>query len=182
MYYFIHLFMSVFIYVFIFVLNMIHTPLSTTSMRILHNAWYCISDEWTAAGAPCHVFVTVSNESPSTALIINYHTKDTAPAIVYYDTVSHANQNVTSYAHSVTGYQFYMDIIDEPRWVHWVELTGLTPDTTYYFAVGSVNEPSTEKKVRTAPGGDTFSFVAGVFHVCFERQLMMGGRRGYGCE
>lgn len=116
-----------------------------------------------AGGAPCHVYVTVSDESPSTALIVNFHTKNPAPAVVYYDTVSHAGQNVTAYPFTKTGYQFYMDIIDEPRWVHWVDLTNLTASTTYYFAVGSASSPSVEKRVRTAPDGDTFTFVAGTF-------------------
>ena len=43
---------------------------------------------------------------------------------------------VASYAFN-TGQSFYFDTIDEPRYVHWVDLINLAPNTTYYFVVGA---------------------------------------------
>lgn len=113
---------------------------------------------------PCHIYWTLTDQSPSESLIVNFHSLDRPNPILYYDTVSHAGQPASAYSFSKTGHTFYMGGIDEPRWVSWVEMTGLSPATVYYFRVGdadNANRLSEEKKVRSGAGGTTFRFVAG---------------------
>lgn len=102
----------------------------------------------------------MADVAPSQALIVNFHTKAPAPSMVFYDTVPRGG-TPSAYSLNATGRNFYFSTIDEPRYVHWVELTNLQPNTTYYFVVGGAGTLSTERRVRTAPSGSQFMFVAG---------------------
>lgn len=126
------------------------------------------------SGTPCHVFITLPQD-PSTAVIINHHTSPPGSGpnksghfdtIVYYDTVSRSN--VSDYRFSANGNSFRMPHLEVTRDVHWTHLTGLTPNTTYYFVAGpgyddSGNEYWTaERKFRTVFNeSEDFTFVAG---------------------
>jgi phosphodiesterase/alkaline phosphatase D-like protein len=56
-------------------------------------------------------------------------------------------------------------VLEITRWVHWVHLNGLAPNTTYYFIAGYgdiVENYSVERKFRTIPEGTSqLHFVAG---------------------
>lgn len=61
-----------------------------------------------------------------------------------------------------TGIQMNLEIT---RYVYYVELDGLTPNTTYYVTVGDATDPTTTSrnmlKFRTAPTSGGFTFVQG---------------------
>lgn len=78
------------------------------------------------------------------------------PVAYYGDTVS------TLQTQNGTGIQMDLEVT---RYVYYVELTGLTPDTTYYVRVGDGVDASTMTndpiKFRTAPTNGDFAFIQG---------------------
>lgn len=55
-------------------------------------------------------------------------------------------------------------VLEITRYVHWVHLTGLEPNTTYYFIAGygdSKDNYSIERKFKTIPTSGDIHFVSG---------------------
>jgi len=135
-------------------------------------------------GEVCNFILTVP-EDLSTSIIVNFHSNDQPDGInplfptsfALFDTVSRAS-NVKSlkvpikdfineYRFKSEASNFRMPNIDEEqRYVHWADISGLTPDTTYYITAGYQFNDSLvfypERKFRTAPSdGTPFSFMVG---------------------
>eukprot|EP00027_Filamoeba_sp_ATCC50430_P009323 CAMPEP_0168542832 /NCGR_PEP_ID=MMETSP0413-20121227/1555_1 /TAXON_ID=136452 /ORGANISM="Filamoeba nolandi, Strain NC-AS-23-1" /LENGTH=620 /DNA_ID=CAMNT_0008572729 /DNA_START=36 /DNA_END=1895 /DNA_ORIENTATION=- len=124
----------------------------------------CTSDN----DPPCHVYITYP-ENPSTSIIINFQTKSnpskSTPPTVYFDLVSHAGSaNLSAYGNKTTGKSHEYSSCDITRGINYVLLTGLQPDTVYFFRAGYGSDEKTysaEKKFRTPPATGPFTFVAG---------------------
>lgn len=100
------------------------------------------------------------NDTSHTILITWKTTYENSGDVVLYDTESRGGEN-SLYMHSESGsHQTYEGL---GGYIHDVELTGLSPDTTYYFICGGENGGySEERSFRTAPTISTsFTFVAG---------------------
>ena len=119
-----------------------------------------VSGPTCTAGAPCHVYITLP-EAASSSVFVNFQTKDpnsdyfwekicsflfagyvfepprSANPQIYYDKTAHPRaKTLSEYASSDGGKSLYFWRIEDPRHINWIELTGLTPNTTYYFRVG----------------------------------------------
>ncbi|GAM23536.1 hypothetical protein SAMD00019534_067110 [Acytostelium subglobosum LB1] len=101
------------------------------------------------AGAPCLIYLTL-NENPHNSVIANYHTPHSSPSTqCLYDTLS-ANGNNTNYRFKASGEQFAMPNLEVSRYIHWVHIDGLTPNTTYYFVCGCNEQGWTnERRFKT---------------------------------
>lgn len=89
-------------------------------------------------GEICYTYLNLA-EDPSTQIIIKFHTSDQPKSVsdkpasyVKYGTSEQALTETVSC--SVLDFGHYMvDSFFEPHYVHTCELTGLAPDTTYFF-------------------------------------------------
>jgi len=119
---------------------------------------------------PIHIHLTWGENDTSHTMVVTWKTA-TAEAgdNVLYDIVSQGGEP-ENYAYSATG--SYHTYTGAGGYIHDVELTGLSPETRYYFICGGENGGySTERSFRTAPdqltsfrlvaGGDTRSGGAG---------------------
>jgi hypothetical protein len=90
-------------------------------------------------GPPCHVYLTFGDQM-ATAMIVNFQIRRRVKeGVVYFDTHPR-NGEIEDYRFRVTSDPdkfIYMDI-EEDRFVYWIELHGLEPDTKYYFITGGV--------------------------------------------
>ena len=127
------------------VVNKFFTILSLTSILQLLN-FIGISQEV----PPMHVYLTWQG-STSTTMTVNYQTQDSTASQVWYDSVSR-DGNASSYTKQASGTSHQISGLEDGRWIHWVELTGLKPGGTYYFIAGDpVVGTSKEMKFRTIP-------------------------------
>lgn len=124
-----------------------------------------------ASRAPQHLIFTYMGD-PSTTLTANWQSlldaKDgnteslqAGTAVVYYDLESRGGIT-EKYTHKVTGEAFQIDGLKD-RFIYRAQLTGLSPNTTYYIAVGNeLTGISTEVMVHTIPQDETpIRFVTG---------------------
>ena len=113
-------------------------------------------------GVPRHVYLTWQGDT-STTLTVNYQTLEEPQAsAVRYDTRSR-NGKIADYKYEATGTRHKIEGLEDGRTIHWVELKGLTPDTTYYFVAGDPKTGFTEeRKFRTVAADEKkFRFVIG---------------------
>ncbi|MBI2436006.1 MAG: metallophosphoesterase family protein [Candidatus Hydrogenedentes bacterium] len=120
--------------------------------------------ELVAGAAPLHTYLTWQGDTSQT-MTVTYHTPaDSGESLVYYDIVPRGGV-AASYAHSATGAVHTLPGLDAftPRFVHVVELTGLSPGATYYFVAGDSTDGFTsERAFQTLPAGNApLRFVAG---------------------
>ena len=114
------------------------------------------------AQAPRHVYLTWQGSTSST-ITVNAQTAAPAESLaVYYDTVARDGE-AGAYRHQARGTAHQIEGLPDGRWIHWIELTKLEPDTPYYFVVGSPGSGSSEEQAfRTLPDDDRpVRFVAG---------------------
>ena len=124
-----------------------------------------------ASRAPQHLIFSYMGD-PSTTLTANWQSLlegtdgnteslQAGTAVVYYDLESRGGI-AGNYAHKVTGEAFQIDGLKD-RFIYRTQLTELTPNTTYYIAVGNeLTGISSEVMVRTIPQDDTpIRFVTG---------------------
>jgi hypothetical protein len=109
---------------------------------------------------PTGVHLTWQTADTARTITVIWQTSDeNAGSVVWYDTTSHG-ENLSAYDNT-TG-----TVASSPggeSYIHTVELTGLSPDTTYYFRCGGENGGhSQEWSFLTAPtSSKDFTFVAG---------------------
>jgi acid phosphatase type 7 len=135
-----------------------------TSLRFIH-LFLCIGLTWagfSASAAPRHVYLTWQGDT-STTMTINYQTMESAQTSrVYYDTKSR-NGKIADYKFQTSGTRHTIPRLQDNRNIHWVELTSLEPDQTYYFVAGDeCNGFTPERKFRTiSDGTDKLRFIDG---------------------
>lgn len=107
-----------------------------------------------SAYAPQHVIFTWQGDT-GTTLTVNYQTfgDRKLPSTVYYDTQPRDGR-IAEYRYKAEGSSFQIDGVPD-RWVHRVELTGLTPGATIWLMAGDYKlGTSREFKVKTIPHDD----------------------------
>lgn len=115
---------------------------------------------------PINMHLSWDRSDTAHTMVVSWQTTGNIASEVKYDTVSHGG-TPSAYAYSATGNAHGWPTSRNPSgYVHDVLLTGLTPDTVYYYICGSASPSggySAEYGFRTAPTGTTasFSFVAG---------------------
>src|ERR1051326_3928689 len=112
--------------------------------------------------APRHVYLTWQGHT-STTITVNYQTmEETETSAVYYDTKPRHGK-FGDYRFHATGTRHKIEGLDDGRTIHWVELTRLKPDQTYYFVAGDPPLGFTaQRQFQTLPDGhQTFRFVVG---------------------
>jgi hypothetical protein len=110
-----------------------------------------------ASGAPGYGRLSFTDD-PSTTIAITWNTAGDVGTEVQYGTIS------GEYDLSETGSSFAADA-PEFGWIHEVTLTGLNPDTTYYYIAGDETDGfSSEFEFTTAPPPD---LACGVFSFAF---------------
>ncbi len=155
---------------------------------------FCVVAGFTLAGCvtTSHVYLTWQGD-PATTMTVNFHTQNEAISEVRYDAESRGGA-LETYAHTARGDARQIPGMPGDRWVHTVELTGLTPGSDYYFSIPGDGNPPRERKFRTLPtdgspirfidGGDV-GVVPGVlrlFRRCAEREphfVSLGGDIAY---
>ncbi len=114
------------------------------------------------AFSPQHVVFTWQGDT-GTTLTVNYQTLGgrKVPTQVFHDTQPREGR-IAEYRHRAEGRSFQIPGIED-RWIHRVELTGLTPGATVFLTVGDpALGTSRELKVRTIPHDDRpLRFIAG---------------------
>src|SRR5262245_27156630 len=117
---------------------------------------------FTTSAAPRHVYLTWQGDT-STTITVNYQTMEQAQTShVYYDKKSR-NGTLDEYKFHTKGTRHLIPGLQDNRVIHWVELTSLEPDETYYFVAGDdCNGFTEERKFRTIPDGtEKIRFVDG---------------------
>jgi hypothetical protein len=114
---------------------------------------------------PDNIYLTWNEDNTAHTIVITWKTvTDSAGDNVKYDTQSRGGVP-ENYAYSAVGnHHIYSGAYTGTvGWVHDVELTGLSPNTIYYFICGGdTGGWSAERSFRTAPdNGMAFRFVAG---------------------
>jgi len=115
----------------------------------------------TASSPPRNIHLTWKHNDTAHTIVVTWQTNDNgAGDNVLYDTTSRGG-NKELYLNLATG--SYHTYPNAGGYVHDVELTGLSPDTTYYFICGGENGGySSERSFHTAPVvSKTFTFVVG---------------------
>lgn len=112
-----------------------------------------------------HVYLTWQGDT-STTMTVNFHT-DAAPleTTVFYDTEPHGAK-LRAYPNKAKGTAAHFASPKGDRYINSVELTGLEPGATYYFAIGKTAPakpgPQGEYKFRTIPdNGADIRFITG---------------------
>mmetsp|Transcript_45830 Transcript_45830/g.115418 ORF Transcript_45830/g.115418 Transcript_45830/m.115418 type:complete len:471 (-) Transcript_45830:104-1516(-) len=118
------------------------------------------------APAPCHVYLTVPRD-PSYEMIVNFHTRysldDLGPPTVFFDTEPRTQLEQYRFRATGTSYRFKA-LTERARWLNWVDLLDLAPDTVYYFVAGAGNDSAfytAERSFRTFPLQQPYVFGVG---------------------
>lgn len=109
-----------------------------------------------------HVYLTWQGDT-STTMTVNLQTdKSVSEAVVYYDTEPHQGR-LQEYPRKASGTARQIPGLKDRRWIHRIELTGLTPGARYYFAPAYGRRGGgKEYRFRTTPNdGSPIRFVAG---------------------
>lgn len=108
---------------------------------------------------PNHIHLTYQNDPASTIVITWQTTTPTAGDVVLYDPIPRGGEP-SQYSHLVTG--LHHTYSGASGYIHSVELTPLTPDTSYYFICGGPGNYSEERAFKTAPQlASDLTFVVG---------------------
>lgn len=110
---------------------------------------------------PPHVYLTWQGDT-ATTMTVNFHTARAVPSVVYYDTVPRGGV-LADYALRAEGTAHQVPGVRDGRWVHTVELRGLAPGGTVYFAVAEGDAPvARERRFHTLPDdGHPIRFIDG---------------------
>lgn len=112
------------------------------------------------AGLP-HLYLTYEGDT-ATAITVNVQTAQQADLRVYYDTVRRDGDRA-AYARHATAQAHQIPGLTDGRWVHWIRLSELQPDTVYYFCVSlGADAALPEASFRTLPAdGSALRIVTG---------------------
>ena len=120
-----------------------------------------------AAGAhaertdPFYVYLTLGEEGHSQIGVHWQAMAEPDASLVHYDTESRGG-DPGAYAHTAEGSSRQIDGLEDRRYIHGAMLTGLTPDTVYYFVAGdAATGYSAEHTFRTPPAEGPVRFVIG---------------------
>jgi predicted phosphodiesterase len=108
---------------------------------------------------PKHIHLTFQND-PSSTITVTWQTNtSTTGDMVLYDSISHSG-DPSLYQHQAIGSHHTYE--GASGYIHDVELTGLRPDSTYFFICGGLGNYSEERSFKTAPNlASNFTFVIG---------------------
>ena len=107
-----------------------------------------------------NVYLTYTDD-PTTSITFNFHTEYQGGSWVYLDTEPRDSKPDT-YAQKIKTDTSHIEALRDFRTFHRATVTGLQPDTTYYFMMGDeLNEYSMERKFRTLPADAPVRFVTG---------------------
>ena len=100
----------------------------------------------------------VITDDPATTIMIGWEQYSGSNPVVYYDTVDHGtNHNNYAFSKSVDRNVTYRGMVN-----NFAKLTGLTPNTNYYFVINDSQGTSQRFWFRTAPNtNETMSFISG---------------------
>lgn len=102
----------------------------------------------TSPDLPKHIHLTYQND-PSSTITVTWQTNSSSTGdLVLYDSASR-NGDTALYQFQVFGSQHTYE--GASGYIHDVELTGLRPDTTYFFICGGSGTYSEERSFKTAP-------------------------------
>jgi hypothetical protein len=114
-----------------------------------------------ASDMPIHIHLTWQNNEMATGITVTWQTNsETSGDIVKCDIASRSG-DPSGYAHSISG--SHHTYAGASGWIHDVELSKLSQNTTYYFVCGGDEGGySGERKFKTAPANPThLRFVVG---------------------
>ena len=149
------------------------TGLSSTT-TYYYQVYSCNSDGYCSASSNYSFTTTVPEPIPPKHIHLSWSTPnatDTTMTITWTTFNNDAGSVVqygptSSYGLNETGSSFYSPNCSEdfPHYIHSVELTGLTPNTTYHYRCGSPTEGWSNDYtfVTATPHGSTTSFTFGV--------------------
>ena len=101
-------------------------------------------------GSPRHVYLTWQGD-PATTMTVAYHTFGQAPGP---SVVRYGPEGGGALPLEARGASHRVPGLDEDRWVHVVELVGLSPGARYRFVAGAPGAESAERVFRTVPDDD----------------------------
>jgi len=142
-------------------LSALLSTLLITSLMVPTISLLYLSRASAGSDSPIHIHLTWGqNDTPHTIVVTWKTATAGAGDNVLYDMVSRGGAP-ENFAYSATG--SYHTYTGAGGYIHDVELTGLSPDTRYYFICGGENGGySEERSFQTAPDQPTsFRFVAG---------------------
>jgi len=118
-----------------------------------------------AAQAPFHVYLTWRG-SPTTSMTVNAQTVASVAQVEVRWDEERRGGAAEAYANARQGSAHQIEGLEDGRWVHWIDLAELEPDTRYWFVVGSDEDGWSQERsfmtlpddpdtpVRFAAGGD----------------------------
>jgi len=110
-------------------------------------------------GLPKHIHLTYQNDPSSTITVTWQTNSSTTGDVVLYDLISRGG-DPSLYQNQALGSNHTYD--GASGYIHDVELTGLVPDSTYFFICGGSGNYSEERSFKTAPNlPSDFNFVVG---------------------
>lgn len=123
------------------------------------------------AQAPMHVYLTWRGPT-TTSMTVNAQTVASVPMVeVRWDVVARAG-DPAAYSEVARGEAHRIPGVEDGRWVHWIDVTDLEPDTRYWFVVGSDEHGwSEEKSFETLPADPAIPI-----------RFLAGGDLGLGSE
>jgi len=123
------------------------------NLKILFAGILCLFAVGKSGATPRHVYLTWQHDTSGT-MTVNYQTMGEAgESMVYFDTKPRRGE-AASYRYQAVGTHHQIEGLEDGRWIHWVELTGLKAGSTYYFVAGDArNGFSEERKFATVPDG-----------------------------
>jgi predicted phosphodiesterase len=98
---------------------------------------------------PTNIHLGWQSNDVAHTITISWKTTENTSSVVYYDTTSHGD-SVNSYDSFITS-STHSDTKIPDAFHHDVELTGLHPDTVYYFICGEIDNWSQEISFKTGP-------------------------------
>src|SRR5689334_23080423 len=103
---------------------------------------------WSSPGLAAHGRYRLTwRDDPATTMVIGWEQEGGQDPRVYWDTADHGT-NPAAYPNSRAADR----VVDECGMSnHFVRLTGLAPDTAYYFVVADSSGPSARYWFKTAP-------------------------------
>ncbi len=105
--------------------------------------------ESTPAKTPSNIHLGWKNDDTAHTMTISWKTTEDTSSVIHYDIVQRRGA-ADNYEYTISGTTHSNNEIPG-EYFHDVELTGLRPDTAYYFICGETNNWSQELRFKTGP-------------------------------